>query len=614
MADITKQPVHRDTARADGNYSTGDISAVPVTKTADYNITAEDYYLFADSSGGSFSFYLPPAADVPSVVFIIKKIVSSNLVTIIPDGAETIEGNSSAVLSVQYDYISIMSDGTNWVVGGEIPTLAQVLAVGSNGGGATITNAIWHGSVVELAYGGTNANLTAVNGGVVYSTAAAMAITAAGSAGQMFRSAGAAAPAWSTATYPDTITANQVLYATGTNAIGSSADLTYNGSGLLTLRKDQNASSYLLVWNNTSGTAAQAFVYVNSPTVQSYFSATSALYTPSGLYTASSAVLICSQGTQFNIGNSHSAPLYFWTNNTQRLALAADGTTFTMGVGGVGTINHGIVVNGGTTGLAYFGFQQNTSTKGIIGLANSASALINNSVNTDLCIRNSQRILFSADGGATANGAILAAGQWIFGAAALVSTEFMLVRKDQNAATGLYLYNATGGSASQTYFRAGGDTCDIYMATQNSSFTTSGLRVADQGYILTSAASAGLLIGNLNAAPIQFCANGTAAADLSLHISSVNNISIGGSATRGTTVGTKALQIFDGTAPAGTLANGVSLYSGSGKLKSADAAGTIGHVLSVSAVNNVSPTAQNRTLTVDIGGTTYYITAKTTND
>jgi hypothetical protein len=85
-------------------------------------------------------------------------------------------------------------------------------------------------------------------------------------------------------------------------------------------------------------------------------------------------------------------------------------------------------------------------------------------------------------------------------------------------------------------------------------------------------------------------------------------------AARGTTEPTNAINLYDGTAPAGTLTNGVTLYSGSGKLKSADAAGTIGHVVSASAVNTVTATAPNRTLTVDIAGTTYYIHCKTTND
>lgn len=94
----------------------------------------------------------------------------------------------------------------------------------------------------------------------------------------------------------------------------------------------------------------------------------------------------------------------------------------------------------------------------------------------------------------------------------------------------------------------------------------------------------------------------------------VAGVRIGGTAVRSTTTGTNQLIIFNGTAAAGTLANGISMFSVSGKLKSADAAGTVGHVVSASAVNTVSPTSPNRTLTVDINGTTYYIAAKTTND
>ena len=56
------------------------------------------------------------------------------------------------------------------------------------------------------------------------------------------------------------------------------------------------------------------------------------------------------------------------------------------------------------------------------------------------------------------------------------------------------------------------------------------------------------------------------------------NFSLGGTANRGTTVGTNALQIFNGTAPAGTLTNGVSLYSSSGDLFFMDAAGNASRV------------------------------------
>ena len=48
---------------------------------------------------------------------------------------------------------------------------------------------------------------------------------------------------------------------------------------------------------------------------------------------------------------------------------------------------------------------------------------------------------------------------------------------------------------------------------------------------------------------------------------------LGGNAARATTAGTNRLDIFDGTAPVGTLANGISLYSTLGELRVMDAAG-----------------------------------------
>ena len=55
--------------------------------------------------------------------------------------------------------------------------------------------------------------------------------------------------------------------------------------------------------------------------------------------------------------------------------------------------------------------------------------------------------------------------------------------------------------------------------------------------------------------------------------SSGNSVMVGGTAARATTAGTNRVDIFDGTAPVGTLANGISLYSSSGEAYVMDAAG-----------------------------------------
>jgi hypothetical protein len=51
------------------------------------------------------------------------------------------------------------------------------------------------------------------------------------------------------------------------------------------------------------------------------------------------------------------------------------------------------------------------------------------------------------------------------------------------------------------------------------------------------------------------------------------NLNIKGSVNRATTIGEGVLNIFDGTAPAGTLANGCSIYSSGGELYAMNAAG-----------------------------------------
>ncbi len=79
------------------------------------------------------------------------------------------------------------------------------------------------GNPVNLAHGGTNANLTASNGGIFYSSGTAGAILAGtATAGQILRSGASTTPSWSTATYPATAgTSGKVLVSDGTNIVSS---------------------------------------------------------------------------------------------------------------------------------------------------------------------------------------------------------------------------------------------------------------------------------------------------------------------------------------------------------------------------------------------------------
>jgi len=86
-------------------------------------------------------------------------------------------------------------------------------------------------SILPLNLGGTNANLTASNGGIFYSTATAGAILAGtATANQMLLSGASTAPVWSTATHPATTTINQVLYSSANNVI---AGITAANNGVM---------------------------------------------------------------------------------------------------------------------------------------------------------------------------------------------------------------------------------------------------------------------------------------------------------------------------------------------------------------------------------------------
>lgn len=98
-------------------------------------------------------------------------------------------------------------------------TTSGSLTLGGTLSGVDLTSQVT--GILPLANGGTNANLTASNGGIFYSTATAGAILAGtATAGQLLQSGASAAPSWSTATYPSTTTANQLLYSSAANTVG----------------------------------------------------------------------------------------------------------------------------------------------------------------------------------------------------------------------------------------------------------------------------------------------------------------------------------------------------------------------------------------------------------
>ena len=179
----------------------------------------------------------------------------------------------------------------------------------------------------SLTHGGTNASLTANNGGIFYSTASAGAIlSGTATANQVLLSGASAAPAWSTATYPASTTINQLLYSSTTNTVsglatattavlttaagvptwaaelslalgGTNANLTASAGGIVWSNSTQfqilagtNAAGRLLLSGNAVTPSWSTTTYPSTNAINTLLYA-SAANTMSALATANSSVL-----------------------------------------------------------------------------------------------------------------------------------------------------------------------------------------------------------------------------------------------------------------------------------------------------------------------------------
>lgn len=116
---------------------------------------------------------------------------------------------------------------------------------------------------VALANGGTNANLTASNGGIVWSNATQLQILpGTGTSGQMLQSGSSATPSWSNATWPSTVSQGQFLSSSGSNtwSASSSPTLGINGSitGALNLATSAGGGASISL-KNTGATSGYNF-------------------------------------------------------------------------------------------------------------------------------------------------------------------------------------------------------------------------------------------------------------------------------------------------------------------------------------------------------------------
>lgn len=182
----------------------------------------------------------------PVLAIANNPVLPSNGSVTVPAGttAQRVLGLGALRLNTDTGFFEVSTDNATWVdlaVGGggiasvtgtalQIDVTAGVNPVISIDPGyigqtsittlGTIGTGTWAGTTIALNHGGTNAALTASNGGIVWSNATQMQILAGTATGnQMLQSGATATPAWSTATWPATTTINQLLYSSAANTV-----------------------------------------------------------------------------------------------------------------------------------------------------------------------------------------------------------------------------------------------------------------------------------------------------------------------------------------------------------------------------------------------------------
>ncbi len=97
--------------------SSSSFGAGIATFTVNSTLTSAHYTALVDASGGARTITLPAAATAPNRIYNIKKIDSSvNNVTIAANGAETIDGTNTKVISTQWTNIQLQCNGTAWFI------------------------------------------------------------------------------------------------------------------------------------------------------------------------------------------------------------------------------------------------------------------------------------------------------------------------------------------------------------------------------------------------------------------------------------------------------------------------------------------------------------------
>jgi hypothetical protein len=257
-------------------------------------------------------------------------------------------------LTVDTDVKTIrIHDGTT--VGGHVvPTLTASQTFTNK---IMSTNTVWNGTSVGLAYGGTGAAISGVAGAVVYSQGSNLALSLAGTSGQVLTSGGTSGPTW----------VNSSALSVGTSVVATTAtNLAAGSAGYIPYQSDTNTTAYItpgvqyqVLQSNGTATAAEWVSGIQNISLVYLSGTTDSSSTTTGVLRVAG-------------GASIEKKLYIGTN------LSVGGTA---AITGATTLTGSLAANGGITvdGTAFVV----ADTTGNVSTTGTLSATGNFSINTD---------------------------------------------------------------------------------------------------------------------------------------------------------------------------------------------------------------------------------------
>jgi len=196
---------------------------------------------------------------------------------------------------------------------------------------------------LAMARGGTGGAITAANGGMIYSTASAMAILAPGTAGQVLTSGGAGAPTWST---PVLLSGTNTWSAANTFSSGITSP-SVTGASTLTLAS--TGSNDLTLTGGSSGNVVISQGQLQMPASGTISSSSGDLnYSSSANATFQSA-----SGSATTVGNTGTSSTAI-QSGTGGLTMDVSGATGNVSIN-AGTTSGTITIGNGSTGATLLG-------------------------------------------------------------------------------------------------------------------------------------------------------------------------------------------------------------------------------------------------------------------